>query len=261
MSGGVSKRYHYNAHGHGFSARFDRPVQHAIDIQAASSLPTIGGHGNSRVDDFQFQQFVSFKAAYSHVSGSMNTADGTHTTLATATVEGLNVLDMVTADRVVARLATQHPEDEGEPHVVVLGSRFENLRIAGCPVEVELNHDFFLPLDTFDAIRKELESNANFRKMTVDPFQTGQKQKVPPDPRGVFLCSLVKDMKTSCPGLKRQGHGFIVPQFGKVFVAEMLCKHGRRSLTMLRLEMGSPVSGTAVAGEAIINGDPWPGSH
>jgi hypothetical protein len=250
--------YHYNAHGHGLSARFERPVQHLIEVQAASSLPIIGGHGNARVNSFQFQEFVSFKAAYSHVSGSKKVEDGTYTTLATATVEGLNILDIVTADRVVARLATQHPTDSQEPQVVVLGSKFENLRIAGCPVEVELNHEFFLRLDTFEGIRKELASNTDFRKIAEDPFQTGQKQKVPPDPQGVFLCSLVKDMGTTCPGVKRQGHAFIVPQFGKVFVAEMLAKHGSRTLTMLRLEMGSPVSGSAVAAEAIINGNPWP---
>jgi len=252
-----SKVYHYNAQGHGLSARFERPVQHLIEVQAASSLPTTGGHGNSRVDNFQFQEFVSFKAAYSHVSGSQKREDGTYTTLTTATVEGLNILDVVTADRIVARLASQHPTEDDEAHIVVLGSKFENLQIAGCSVDVELDHDFFLPLDTFEALRKELASNADFRKSAKDPYRTGHTQKVPPDPQGVFLCSLVKDMKTTCPGVKRQGHAFVVPQFGKVFLAEMLAKRGTRTLTMLRVEMGSPVSGTAVVGEAAINGDPW----
>jgi hypothetical protein len=249
--------YHYNAHGHGLSARFERPVQHLIEVQAASSLPTTGGHGSARVNNFGFGEFVSFKAAYSHVSGSRKVEDGTYTTLATATVEGLNILDMVTADRIVARLATQHPVAQNEPSVAVFGSKFENLRIACCPVQVEFNLELFERLDTFEAMRKELASNGDFRKMTEDPFQTGQKQKVP-DAQGVLLCSLVKDMKTTCPGVKRQGHAFVVPQFGKVFVAEMLAKHGSRTLTMLRLEMGSPVSGMALAAEAIVNGNPWP---
>jgi hypothetical protein len=251
------KVYHYNAHSHGLSARFERPVEHLIDVQAASSLPTTGGYGSSRVNDFQFEEFVSFKTAYSYVSGS-KAEDGTYTTLATAVVEALNILDVVTADRIVARLATQHPAAEDESQVVAVGSQFENLRIAGCPVEVELNQELFLRLSTFGAIRKELASTSDFSKMTEDPFQTGQKQKVPPDPQGVLLCSLVKDMKTTCPGVKRQGHAFIVPQFGKVFVAEMLAWRGTRTLTMLRLEMGSPVCGTVVVAEISINGHPWP---
>ncbi len=251
------KTYHYNAHGHGLSARFDRPVEHLIDVQAASSLPTIGGHGSSRVDNFRFQEFVSFKAAYSHVSGSRNDANGTYTSLVTSTVEGLNILDVVTADRIVARLATQHPEEEHEPHVVLLGSKFENLQIAGCRVEVELDHDFFLRLDTFAAILKELETNAAFRKMAEDPFQTGQPGKAP-SASGVLLCSLVKDMKTTCPGVKRHGHCFSVPQFGKVCLAEVLARHGMRTLTMVRVEMGSPVGGSATVGGGTVNGSPWP---
>ncbi|HTX16269.1 MAG TPA: choice-of-anchor P family protein [Candidatus Baltobacteraceae bacterium] len=252
----LPKVYHYNAHGHAFSARFDRPVQHLIDVQAASSLPTIGGHGNSRVNDFRFQEFVSFKTAYSHVSGSQKHEDGTYTTLATSTVEGLNILDIVTADRVVARLATQHPDNHPEPHIVVLGSKFENLRIAGCPVDVEFDNELFLRLDTFEAILKELASNADFRKMAEDPYQKGQKRNLP-DAQGVLLCSLVKKMTTTCPGVKREGHGFVVPEFGKVFVAEMLAKHGCRTLTMLRLEMGSPVSGSGTVSQAAVNGNPW----
>jgi hypothetical protein len=58
--------------------------------------------------------------------------------------------------------------------------------------------------------------------------------------------------------VKRKGHVFIVPQFGKVFVGEILAKHGTRTLTMLRLEMGSPVSATANLAEAIVNGNTWP---
>jgi hypothetical protein len=253
----IRKTYHYNAHGHGLSAQFERPVQRLIEVQAATSLPTTGGHGNSRVNKFKFEEFLAFEAAYSHVSGSQNKKDMSYTTLVTTTVEGLNILDVVTADRVVARLSSQHPAEHKEPHIVFWGSKFENLRIAGCPVEMELNHDLFLRLDTFEAIRKEFETDGEFRKMAEDPYQSGQPQKLT-DAHGVLLCSLVKNMKTNCPGVKREGHAFVVPQFGKVFVGEILAKHGTRTLTMLRLEMGSPVSGGANIAEAIVNGNTWP---
>jgi hypothetical protein len=253
----VKRTYHYNAHGHGVSAHFERPIQRLIEVQAGISLPTTGGHGNSRVNKFKFEEFLAFEAAYSHVSGSQNKRDSSYTTLVTTTVEGLNILDVVTADRIVARISSEHPPDHKEPHIVFLGSKFENLRIAGCPVEAELNHDLFLRLDTFELIVKELETDGEFRKMAEDPYQTGQPQKLP-DANRVLLCSLVKNMKTTCPGVKRKGHAFVVPQFGKVFVGEILAKHGTRTLTMLRLEMGSPVSATANLAEAIVNGNTWP---
>ena len=251
------KTYHYNAHGHGLSGQFERPIQRLIEVQAGTSLPITGGHGNSRVSKFKFEEFVSFDAAYTHVSGSQNKHDLSYTTLVTSTIEGLNILDVVTADRIVGRLSSEQPPDHKEPHIVLLGSKFENLRIAGCPVELELNHDLFLRLDTFEAIRKELESAAEFRKMAEDPYQTGETQKLP-DAHGVLLCSLVKSMKTNCPGVKRHGHVFVVPQFGKIFLGEVLAKHGMRTLTMLRLELGSPVTASAVGGQVVVNGQTWP---
>ena len=251
------KTYHYNAHGYGLSGQFDRPLERLIEVQAQTSLPIIGGHGNARVNKFKLEEFLSFEAAYSHVSGSQNQKDMAYTTLVTSTIEGLNILDVVTADRIVARISSQHPTEHKEPHIVFLGSKFENLRIAGCPVEMELNHELFAKLDTFELIRKELETDAEFRKMAEDPFQSGLTQKLP-DAHGVLLCSLVKTMKTNCPGVKRHGHCFVVPQFGKVFLGEVVAKHGMRTLTMLRLELGSPVSATAAAAACMVNGDTWP---
>lgn len=252
----IHQTYHYNAHGHALSGAIKLPLDHLIEVQAAVSLPLVGGFGSARVNDFRFQEFVTCQSAYSHVSGSRE-EDGTHTTQITTTVERLNILDMVTADRVVARISSQHPTPHHEPAIIFLGSKFENLRIAGCPVEVELDHELFLRLNTFEAFRKEFQSNAEFRKMAEDPYQTGRVQALP-DARGVALCSLVKNMKSSCPGVERRGHVFTVPQFGKIYVAEFLAEEGQRTLTMLRLELGSPVSGTVVVTQAMVNGRPYP---
>lgn len=138
------KTYHYNAHGHALSGRIERPLDHLVEVQAAVSLPLIGGLGSARVNGFRFQEFVTFESAYSHVSGTRDGEDGAYTTQVTSTVERLNILDMVTADRVVARISSQHPAPHHEPAIIFLGSKFENLRIAGCPVEVELDHELYL---------------------------------------------------------------------------------------------------------------------
>jgi hypothetical protein len=253
----TQKIFLYNAHAHGVSGEFHRPLKHLIEAQAGVSLPTIGGHGSSRVENFRFNEFVSFKATYSHVSGSWDEEHKSYTTLVTATVEGLNILDVVTADRVVARLSSHHRLDEDEPHIILLGSKFDNFRIAGCKVTVDLDHELFQRLDTFQAVRNEFETNAEFRKMAEDPFQTGQPQKLPPI-QGVVLCTFVKQMTTTCPGVKRQGHAFIIPKFGKVYVAEVVAEHRKRTLRMLRLEMGSPLSGTMIAAETVGNGHHFP---
>jgi hypothetical protein len=256
----VKKPYfHYHANAHALSGRIHRPVQHLIEVQAASSLPTTGGHGHARVDDFRFNEFVSLKAAYSHVSGSEQEDNdrGFHTTLATVTVEQLNLFDVVTADRIVARLASSFEFGDPEPKIVMLGSRFDNLQIAGCPVTVTFHHDLLFKLDTFAAIKKEFASNKEFRKMTEDPFQSGHKNELKVD--RVFLCSLVKEIQTDCPGITVVGcHGLRVPKFGTIYLGEVLVGHGKRTLTMLRFELGSPVSGSGTVTQLDVNGHHWP---
>jgi len=248
--------YIYNACAHALSGEFLRPIKNLIEVQAASALPTIGGHGSARVENFRFRDLVTFKAGYTHVSGSWDEANKSHTTLATSTVEGLNILDVVTADRVVARVSGHHKEPDDESRIIVTGSSFENLRIAGCKVKVEFDYELFQKLDTFQAFKNEFETNADFRKMTADPFQSGQQQNAPKG-CGVFLCSMVKDM-TACPGIKRQGHAYVIPKFGRVFIGEVAVQHSKRTLTMLRLEMGSPVGGSFTGVQATTNGVHWP---
>ncbi len=68
----IKKIYLYNAHGYGLGGQIERPFQHFIDVQAMGSLPQSGGHGIARVENFNVKDIVSFKAAYTEVSGSQN---------------------------------------------------------------------------------------------------------------------------------------------------------------------------------------------
>src|SRR5215469_17124093 len=113
MSPNLYQTYHYHAYAHAFSGHFTRPFEHQIDSQAGSALPIVGGHGQARVENFQFREFLSFRKGYTHVSGA-DEADGSHNTLVTSTIEGLNLLDVVTADRLVARLYSKHRTGELE---------------------------------------------------------------------------------------------------------------------------------------------------
>lgn len=249
--------FHYHACAHAFSGRFTRPFVHHIDVQAATSLPIIGGHGNSRVEDFQFREFISFRKGYTHVSGADQDDDKSHNTLVTSTIEGLNILDILTADRIVARLYTKHRAGEEEGLVSMVGSRFENLRIADCKVEVDLNLELFENIQTFKQAQDQFAKKGEFRKIAEDPFQTRQPVQAP-GPNGVFLCSCVREMKTTCPGVTRKGHSFSVPGFGKIFLGEVLIKYAERTLTMVRFEIGSAVSGDGSTVQAFSNGRTYP---
>jgi hypothetical protein len=245
--------FHYHACAHAFGGQFTRPFHDLIEVQAPAVLPIVGGYGNSRVDNFRFREFIHFNKAYTHVSGSFQESDQSNNTLATATLEGVNILDVLTADRIVARLYTKHPRGEDEGFVSMAGSKFENLKIAGHSIDIELDFDLFKNIRNFAEAQDAYKNNAEFRKIAEDPLQTGQK--LPPQkPNGAYLCSLVKEKNTKYPGVDRSAHCFCVPGFGKIFLAEVTIAHGERTLTMFRLELGSSIAGQGSGGYATSNG-------
>jgi hypothetical protein len=81
--------------------------------------------------NFRLEGIVSYSAANTQVSGHRSRKHkDAFVTLATAMVEDFNVLNVVTADRMVAQIATTHFPDQYAPEISFLGTHFENLRIA-----------------------------------------------------------------------------------------------------------------------------------
>jgi len=139
-------QYFYHASASGLSAEIERPVQQSIAAQAASTLPSGGGRGFQRTEKFCVAPFVCFDAAYSEVGGSFDECHMMHTTYAYSVIEGLNIADVVTADRVVSRMVTYSPPEpdghccvEGEHSFDITGSHFDNLKIAGHKVQFDLS--------------------------------------------------------------------------------------------------------------------------
>lgn len=276
------RQFHYHASAHALSGELTRPAQRLIEVQAAMSLPSTGGAGSSSVENFRVDEVVSFRRGYSQVSGSAKRETNriTHTTHATAAVEGLNILDVVTADRIVARLSSSFEEPPPKPpkptegKVLLVGSKFENLRIAGYPVDVELDHELFLQLGTFSEVRDKWKvKGSELREMSGETHKAfGLDDKVLPNelaPEGGMFGSIVKEVhfkdpgfgkrksEFKHPGVERLGpHAYYVVDFGTIFLGEVLCQHGRKTLTMLRVELGSPNGGSFTGPEASSNG--WP---
>jgi hypothetical protein len=257
MSDPSSSIFHFHACAHAFSGLFTRPFHEQIHAQAQASLPITGGHGNSRVEDFKFHEFISFKKAYSHVSGGFQADDRSNNALVTSTLEGLNMLDILTADRIVSRLYSKHPEKKAEGNITMHGSTFDNLRICGVPVGIELDFQLFESIQTFEKAREEFGKKSAFWKIAKDPLQSGQAGKQQ-GPDGTFLCSLVKKIEVDYPGVTPCGHGLHVPGFGRVYFAEVFLSHGQRTLTMLRYELGSSISGSGSALSTTANGRQYP---
>ncbi len=284
------KRFHYHhADGVALGGRIEQPFEELIPVQSSLSLPAVGGHATIRSEAFQYREFISYKAAHTQVSGSAVTKNGPWTTLVTTSIEGLNVLNVVTADRVVARISSEHPAEGYHPKISFVGTQFENLRVAGCNVTPEFNLDMckqseldgYPPqacihdqgfLDRVNQQRsvfvaehkkhqdEQQQKAANLRETISDfisrhahDYSDGRQQK-----SGHVLCSLVNQIavdekERKCPG-KRLGHIFEIPDVGKMYLAELVVSHGEFQLIMLRFELGCPVVGNTSVVTGRING-------
>lgn len=93
--------------------------------------------------NYRLEGIISYSAAHTQVSGHRSKKDPkAFVTLATSSVENLNVLNVVTADKVVGQISTTHHPNESSPQVTFLGTHFENLRIARHRTEPVLNLAF-----------------------------------------------------------------------------------------------------------------------
>ena len=138
--------HEYHAEANLLSGRLERPIVQKIPLQGELSLQEWrGGHLYQRVPGYDLEGLVSFKGGYTRVSGYRSQKkSNSFVTLATSVIEGLIVFDVLTADRVVAQVLTEHPHpqkgDLGHvPRVSFLGTQFTNLMISGYRVDVTVD--------------------------------------------------------------------------------------------------------------------------
>jgi hypothetical protein len=238
--------FHFHALAHALSAEFRHPLWSIIPARASASLSTIGGHAVVEERAFHFQDFLCFKSAHTVLSGKRRREE-TYVTHASTVVKGLNILGVVTADKIVSRLTSVHDPRDPEGHIIAEDSRFEGLKIDGQDVKVTLRHDLLVKCKTFDSLAKVIAGEKKTGKMVgLD------------EDRKVALCSLVEKIDAPKLRVDAKKHVIEVENFGKIFLAEVFAAPGMRTLTMLRLELGSPHVAEITVAESSGNGQPYP---
>src|SRR5215471_3747209 len=139
MAANPKRVHYYHADVNAFGGHIETPIKQLIPVAAPSSIPPVGGYESAHSERYQLEGVLSFESAHTQVAGSVSHKTGGWTTLASATVEGLNVLNVITADRIVAQIATEHPPEGYNPTVTFVGTQIQNLRISGFPVEPVFN--------------------------------------------------------------------------------------------------------------------------
>jgi hypothetical protein len=257
--------YYYHANGLALGGRIRRPTDEVIESQASAVLPSSGGFGSTRVEHFNFKGIVSFRAAHTEVAGSDIENDNEqviHTARSSVIVEGLNILNVVTADRVIARLASRHPHNDDEPGIITTGSYFENLKIAGHTVDVvEFAHETFHSFDTHKKLNAEFGNNPDKLECLLGRGIEGKGAQLTPHVAhlkekfekikkagklpSTVVCSVIKQVSLKPQQKEIQVYGpiVVVPRFGTIILGEVIVKHSSKRLQMLRVELGSPDQG------------------
>jgi hypothetical protein len=258
-----SKRYIFQGDAIGVAGRIVHPFHDIIPVQAASALPVGGGFGSARVECFRHKEILSFGAAYTEVAGT-EAHEGIFETLTLAVVEKFNLLDVVTCDRIVARVTSIHGGDSQETSVVPIGSRFEGLRIGNIFFErLEIAPDYFCRPEhaSWSGLQKAL-GNDQDRRLLAALSLPGPDGNPAPLPQGdqrsgvLGFCLALRDPK---PGaVLGEPVRITVPQFGTVHLGEFFCYPTSRRLVMLRVDMGCPVQGEASLCSAQGGGDSYP---
>lgn len=284
----------YYAEAYAFEGDLKLPLDQKITRQAFVQLPPEGGYLNQKSCGYRVESVLSFTSAYTQVAGHRDEKkDHGYNTLVTSVVEGLNILDVVTADRVVGQISTDHRMDGYVPTISFLGTRFENLRIAGHKVKLDLNQHICgdRPSDDSSYFKGSgFASRVSQQHARIRDCQSGYPNPIAElrerfnlapenfdqDPGGertvefslVNDCVLHKEPESTYPGFTC-GHVIHVPNFGTIYLAVLKLTHsdfnGRvphktlLELTMIDIEMGCLGKGNTQTVVAKTNGKPGTG--
>src|SRR5579859_934119 len=145
--------HYFHAQAHALKGRLFLPFDQEIKQQAFVKLEGYladltdeeraqRNYFSQHAKNFRLEGIISYAAAHTQVAGHRSKKhEGASVTLATSVVEDLNVLNVVTADRVVAQVSTTHFPGVATPSVTFLGTHFQNLRIARHRAEPYLKLD------------------------------------------------------------------------------------------------------------------------
>jgi len=277
--GDVKKSLHsYHAAASAFGGRLQRPIEQHLPVLAATSLPVVGGYTSARHENFRHHDTFSIQAAYTQVGGSFDRDTGSWKTVATSVVQGLNVNNVLFAERIVAQISVEHGTDSYHPKVSFDGTLFEGLRIGKGELKpaLKLNLCTDAPQGKFPtrsclknekfvaSAHQQSKKFAEFWLKQKGPNgkllrgmehldKDGENAKDDVEQRGSVLCSLVESIEGKCAGTKF-GHAIHIPDFGRIFLGELTVEHGAFNLTMVRLDLGSPMTGQVMAAQAVAGG-------
>jgi hypothetical protein len=289
----VKPSHEYHADAHVLSGQLHRPIEQKIERQAPVTIKDRrGGHLTRFTEAISIEGLIAFGKGETRVSGSRSLKNNGWVTLSTSILEELNVFEVITAERVVSQVSTDHPYDNGHfPSVSFLGTQFRDLRVSGFEVALTLNLGFCGPKPAGDqsyfqdgaflsavqtqtstiankpglpkALKDEYDQKLTYINSLISSTNAAEHVHAP------ITCSLVQSIgKIPIPGVEAFGHILVIPEFGTVALGEI--EIGERQydpserpcvyfeLSALRMKLGCVGDGTTQTATAAANGRHYP---
>src|SRR2546423_176609 len=104
----IEYSHDYHAEAHVLSGELQQPVKQPIQQHALVVLKDRrGGHFTQTEEDFSLEGLITFKSGRTRVSGSPSLKPSKGwVTLSSSILEGMNIFEVITADRVVGQVST-----------------------------------------------------------------------------------------------------------------------------------------------------------
>ena len=273
----------------------ERPIDQAIEPLGAISLDgQMDCHFARRSENVSIEGLISFTRGDTRVSGARSLKDNGWVTLATSILDGLNVFEIITADRLVSQVSTDHPYKDGHfPRVTFVGTQFQNFRVGGFPAELKLNlgicgdnagdKSHFKDPKFLRGVEEQTEKIAGARglpKELKDEYDerlayiktlTGASNAGDEGGHKPITCSLVQSINVGeipIPGVQSFGNLLVIPEFGTVRLGEIEVGEkvgsstGRPNvyftLTSATMKLGCVGDGSLAAGAVRANGTTYP---
>jgi len=249
----LKKLYSLRADANALGGYLETPVAKTVPTLAPVSLPPVGGFATARSEAFTADEIISCSAAYTRVLGQECCADGSASILVCAVVEGLNILEVVRADRIVTQLSITLSDESATLGFCVSGTVFEGLRIAGHGCRPTLNAALQGRLaweEVRQAGRVQGESLlGGFKDGSEDAHKwvvSRHRRMTTAAPASAGGCALasVVDRVEVAGGCRSYGHIVEIPGFGQILLGELLASCDAVQLIGIRAELGCcPVRG------------------
>jgi hypothetical protein len=249
----MATKFQHSASAYGINGRFLWPIRETIDVRPSVDLPPTGGFARDVEEDFNFHELLTFRRAYTEVSGSPNEepVNGrlipAQNNLSLMVMEDFNLLHVIEVKKMVSRITTRYFEGADDVEIVLSGTRYEGFRIFGHDIIVKLATDLFLEHSTMPKLKASYQADSAFRER-YHVLSGGRElpETTCPDLQVTIVEKIIVPHPTKEFSIDK--NVIEIPHIGRLILGELTVTPKSKSLSMMRWELGCPSGGDGSSG-------------